>query len=70
MYISRFLLGNLSHTTIRQVKQDQLFVVVLTDYTKAGVLTTQTLNKHSSLMAKLTSRNQRRNSSNLQQFFL
>eukprot|EP00435_Cladocopium_sp_Y103_P038406 s2591_g10.t1 len=46
----------------QKVKQDQLYVVVLTDYTKAGILSTHALNKHSSLMAKLTNRNQKRNS--------
>ena len=44
----------------QQVKLDQLYVVILTDFTKVGVLTTQVLNKHAALISRLLSRNQTR----------
>lgn len=45
--------------TVLQVKLEQLHVVVITDYTKAGVLSTQTLNKHAAAMSRILQRNQR-----------
>jgi hypothetical protein len=52
------------------VKPEQLFVVVLTDYTKHGTLTTNMLNKHTALMTKCMAKNPKRTSSELCSVFL
>ena len=53
----------LSAHSAAQVKPD--IVVVITDYSKLGVLQVTTLSKHTQLMAKLIDRNQRCHSHDL-----
>ena len=55
----------LSAHSAAQVKSEELIVVVITDYSKLGVLQVTTLSKHAQLMAKLIDRNQRCHSHDL-----